>query len=363
MTNLIGRLMDLIYSFDSERFHLGTLCKHGHRWPGTELSLRKNHRTAPSCMGCVGRKDSDWLLSFVDYKAMGWPVDQKLGALCHAGHRWEDKEITLRVNGRCIKCEQHGRKRKAEKLAKRLEADPILKEERKAKLRQKAREVYLLKMQDPKWAAKERERNRVAKAQRRAIHGRPSRAKSGEFATSLECREALRLRRSIKRVGRCPSVAALVMAEQRAYWKKNPEAYKEYGRERNREYAKWRHMTDLRYRIYHREKSKRRKAQAKGQTPVAISVNALLTRFGQFGNCCAYCGCAGDMEIEHVVPISRGGAHDISNIVPACAPCNSSKSAREMEAWYKEHPYFCELRLQRIRRIVRPPMALQLAFA
>jgi len=355
--------MGLIYSFDSERYQLGTLCKHGHKWPGTELSLRKNHRTAPSCMGCVGRKDSDWLLSFVDYEAMCWPVGHKLGALCHAGHRWEDKEITLRINGRCIECEQHGRKRKAERLAKKLEANPVLKKERKAKLRQKAREVYLLKMQDPEWAAKERERNRVAMAQRRAIHGRPSRAQTGEFATALEYQEAIRLRRSIKAVGRYPSVAALVMAEQRAYWKECPEAYVKHKREWAREYAKWRRMTDLRYRIYDREKSKRRKAQARGQTPVAISVNALLTRFGQFGNCCAYCGCAGDMEIEHVVPISRGGAHDISNIVPACAPCNSSKSAKEMEGWYKERPYFCELRLQRIRRIVRPPMALQLAFA
>ena len=122
-------------------------------------------------------------------------------------------------------------------------------------------------------------------------------------------------------------------------------------------------MTDVRYRIYHREKSKRRKAQARGQTPVAVSVNALLTRFGQFGNCCAYCGCAGDMEIEHVVPISRGGAHDISNIVPACASCNRSKSAHIMEGWFMEQSYFCELRLQRIRRITRPPLEWQLAFA
>ena len=244
-----------------------------------------------------------------------------------------------------------------------MNADPALKEAVAADKRERDRQTREQKRQDPAWVVNERERNRVARAQHRAIHGRPSRAKSGEFATTLECHEVLRLRRGIQAAGHYPSVVALVMAEQRAYWKENPEAYKEYDRERSREYAKWRRMTDLRYRIYHREKSKRRKAQARGQTPVAISVNALLTRFGQFGNCCAYCGCAGDMEIEHVVPISRGGAHDISNIVPACASCNSSKSAKEMEGWYKERPYFCELRLQRIRRIVRPPMALQLAFA
>jgi hypothetical protein len=30
--------MELQYTFDPERFYLGTLCKHKHRWPGTDLS-------------------------------------------------------------------------------------------------------------------------------------------------------------------------------------------------------------------------------------------------------------------------------------------------------------------------------------
>ena len=320
--------MGLIYSFDSERFHLGTLCKHGHRWPGTELSLRKNHRTTPSCMGCTGRKGSDWLLSFLDYEAMGWPAGQRLGRLCHKGHKWEGKEITLRVHGRCLECEKQSRKRKLLRMQQKIKENPAYKELRSNRHKESCRRYLEKKAKDAKWVAKVRERNRVAKARHRAIYGRPSRAKSGEFATTLECREALRLRRSIKAAGRCPSVAELVMAEQKTYWEQCPAAYANHKKLWAREYAKWRYMTDMRYRIYHREKSKRRKIQARGQTPVAISVNALLTRFGQFGNCCAYCGCAGDMEIEHVVPISRGGAHDISNIVPACAPCNSSKSAK-----------------------------------
>jgi 5-methylcytosine-specific restriction endonuclease McrA len=299
--------MNLIYPFDSERYQLGRLCKHGHKWPGTELSLR--------------------------------------------------------IKGRCKECEKKINSEKRQRRLQRMEADPAFREAMRTKDQRRGQEERRRMAQDPERLAQARERSRVAMAQRRAIHGRPSRAKSGEFATALECREVLRLRRGIQESGRYPSVAALVMAEQRAYWKECPEAFDKYDRERRRRYAQWRQMTDLRYRIYQREKSKRRKAQARGQTPVAISVNALLTRFGQFGNCCAYCGCAGDMEIEHVVPISRGGAHDISNIVPACAPCNSSKSAKEMEAWYKGRRYFCELRLQRIRRIVRPPMALQLAFA
>jgi hypothetical protein len=49
---------------------------------------------------------------------------------------------------------------------------------------------------------------------------------------------------------------------------------------------------------------------------------------------CAYCG--GDLlalpskerQIDHVLPIAAGGAHDPVNAVPSCAPCNLKKSAK-----------------------------------
>jgi 5-methylcytosine-specific restriction endonuclease McrA len=46
---------------------------------------------------------------------------------------------------------------------------------------------------------------------------------------------------------------------------------------------------------------------------------------------CAYCGRAGDADsltIDHVVPLSRGGAHEAANIVPACSACNARKATR-----------------------------------
>ena len=52
-----------------------------------------------------------------------------------------------------------------------------------------------------------------------------------------------------------------------------------------------------------------------------------------FGNCCAYCGGNKRMTIDHVVPLSRGGEHDITNIVPACQSCNSAKGCRFMSEW------------------------------
>lgn len=46
---------------------------------------------------------------------------------------------------------------------------------------------------------------------------------------------------------------------------------------------------------------------------------------------CAYCGQPSDtLTQEHMQPLSRGGSHTQDNIVPACGPCNRSKSARTL---------------------------------
>jgi len=42
---------------------------------------------------------------------------------------------------------------------------------------------------------------------------------------------------------------------------------------------------------------------------------------------CVYCG-APATQVDHVVPISRGGADDISNFAASCAPCNLRKGNR-----------------------------------
>lgn len=47
-------------------------------------------------------------------------------------------------------------------------------------------------------------------------------------------------------------------------------------------------------------------------------------------NKCAYCGCELDKyHIDHVVPISKGGTSDISNLALACPSCNLRKGAKD----------------------------------
>lgn len=46
-----------------------------------------------------------------------------------------------------------------------------------------------------------------------------------------------------------------------------------------------------------------------------------------FHHCCAYCGidAKGELTQDHITPLSKGGNHTLSNIVPACQSCNSKK--------------------------------------
>lgn len=50
-----------------------------------------------------------------------------------------------------------------------------------------------------------------------------------------------------------------------------------------------------------------------------------------WGYKCAYCNCTPTaLTQDHVVPVTKGGEHTISNIVPACQSCNSAKGNRDV---------------------------------
>lgn len=81
-----------------------------------------------------------------------------------------------------------------------------------------------------------------------------------------------------------------------------------------------------------------------------------------FDNSCAYCGLhevehyrrylddviKQDLHKEHV---DHNGSNDLSNCIPACQTCNSSKHTSTLEEWYNEsNPYFTKERLVKIHR-------------
>jgi len=64
----------------------------------------------------------------------------------------------------------------------------------------------------------------------------------------------------------------------------------------------------------------------------SVTTEALLDLASKQNYKCAYCGCDIDIKeptshLDHVLPLSKGGTHSITNVVWACAPCNLQKSA------------------------------------
>lgn len=61
-------------------------------------------------------------------------------------------------------------------------------------------------------------------------------------------------------------------------------------------------------------------------------------------SCCGYCGSSLDADdvsswqIDHVVPLSRGGSDSTENLVAACRSCNLRKGSKTVEEFRKsEH--------------------------
>lgn len=108
----------------------------------------------------------------------------------------------------------------------------------------------------------------------------------------------------------------------RGYKKRDPEKYKALHREyyqRTKKDVRWRLQCAKRYARIH---------GAKG----AASSEAVKARIAFYGWKCAYCPGPYE-ELDHAIPISRGGPHCPANIRPACKPCNRSKGSRTPKEW------------------------------
>lgn len=67
--------------------------------------------------------------------------------------------------------------------------------------------------------------------------------------------------------------------------------------------------------------------------------------FRRDGFRCRYCG--GDdepLELDHIIPHSRGGQDTYDNLVAACTTCNRSKGARTPSEWARSNSYGVRLR-------------------
>jgi 5-methylcytosine-specific restriction endonuclease McrA len=63
-----------------------------------------------------------------------------------------------------------------------------------------------------------------------------------------------------------------------------------------------------------------------------ISVKQYRAVMALFEGRCAYCPNLAD-TVDHMTPLSRGGQHEVSNLVPACRGCNFAKHDKTPHEW------------------------------
>lgn len=337
---------EVFYTFDSTKWHLGSLCKREHRWPGTNNSLRSNYadkkgKKISKCAGCA--RSAGWLKNFIDKDLTKTPVGFKLGKLCPKNHGYMGTDYSLRYakGGACKLCEQSRAKTDAQKKSSHTW---YLKHKEYVIAKTKANKK--LRILTGEWETYRLE----TKANRAAYNRRWRRSRGMEARADYV--EKRRLDKALRH-STYMSVAALVAQQYAIYTKENCSEHKENMRRRRNALWRQRYILNTDLRMYHRNKARARKAALRENTTFSISTAEIKHRFMEFDNTCAYC-CTNDalLHIEHIVPISKGGAHSLNNIVPACSRCNYSKRNHDMCTWYTAQPYFRQNRLDKILSVV-----------
>ncbi len=85
-----------------------------------------------------------------------------------------------------------------------------------------------------------------------------------------------------------------------------------------------------------RKRSKTRRRAAESGATGTYTWAEVVGVWIALGRTCCYCHeptTLDQIEPDHVVPLSRGGSNSITNIVPACGPCNGSKGALTLVEW------------------------------
>ncbi|NEO51645.1 MAG: HNH endonuclease [Okeania sp. SIO3B5] len=73
----------------------------------------------------------------------------------------------------------------------------------------------------------------------------------------------------------------------------------------------------------------------------------------KWGRSCAYCGATDTpLEIEHIVPRSKGGSNRVSNLAIACHQCNQNKGAMDIREFLENKPSV----LTRVLKVAKTPL-------
>lgn len=76
-----------------------------------------------------------------------------------------------------------------------------------------------------------------------------------------------------------------------------------------------------------------RRAEMPGRLPQNEWAILRAKVFQRDGFICSYCSSTEKLECDHIIPISKGGSNEMTNLTTACQTCNRSKGDKLVEEW------------------------------
>ena len=64
----------------------------------------------------------------------------------------------------------------------------------------------------------------------------------------------------------------------------------------------------------------------------AVTTKLRLVVFARDGHVCVQCGAQPPLELDHIIPVARGGSSELNNLQSLCKPCNRKKGASLLRA-------------------------------
>lgn len=80
-----------------------------------------------------------------------------------------------------------------------------------------------------------------------------------------------------------------------------------------------------------RAKSMKRHAAKRGAGGRGVTAEQWIDIVNKYDGKCLCCGIYKKMTMDHVIPLIKGGDHDVNNIQPLCQSCNSKKGVKTID--------------------------------
>lgn len=132
-------------------------------------------------------------------------------------------------------------------------------------------------------------------------------------------------------------VARPLSREARWYWndperarKKEREKYKRNPAKKIEAARRWQKANPEKVKAYRDQYKVRNESRFRSLRLKTPEINSLL----QSKTFCVMCGGDENLEIDHVIPRSRGGTNKVDNLQWLCRPCNAAKGAMTPDEFF-----------------------------